>query len=562
MVTVAAWVDEDTILYDIDEEPASGHPSLVDVGPPVRPLTETLALTGGIGDVPYALSPDRRHLAKLNVHDARGPTVEVGSLPERLTDTPVGQPTVSAEGDTLLWSPDGRRIAYPAEVSGTSGDQGVRTLLVDVTTAGRTRVITGLLPSAWSPDGRLLAGPVCADAGCGLAVADLSSDRVETITSGEDVRLWDLAWSPRGVYLAYSVTGSDLGFEGVALWNRTTGQRHQLMPADEANPLTDLQWTSDGCRLYIAERQDGAPENRPVKAIWGLGPAWEDCWRVAPAPSGTTSALEEDLQNPQTGGPPPCPAPLLPGRRLVAYYGTPLGPGLGILGREDLLTTQARLNEQTRVYQDLVPDVETIPVFHMVTTIADEAAGPDEDYNHRVSHETVGQWIDAAEANGGWAILDVQPGRASLDVELSLIEPLLLEPTVHFAVDPEFMMADGGVPGKLLGHITGLQINQVQAQMDRIARTIGHRKMLVVHQFEDRMVEQKADILDYPFVEVAWDADGFGSPGSKISDYNEYKEETGFEYGGFKLFYDYDDPLMTPEQVVALDPPPSLVIYQ
>jgi hypothetical protein len=59
-----------------------------------------------------------------------------------------------------------------------------------------------------------------------------------------------------------------------------------------------------------------------------------------------------------------------------------------------------------------------------------------------------------------------------------------------------------------------------------------------------------------------WDADGFGGPGAKIGDYNQYRQEAGFEYGGFKLFYDYDQPVMTPEQVLGLEPPPSVVIYQ
>jgi hypothetical protein len=250
------------------------------------------------------------------------------------------------------------------------------------------------------------------------------------------------------------------------------------------------------------------------------------------------------------------------GRRLVAYYGTPLGLGLGVLGRNDFTTTLTLLNEQAQVYRDLDPEVQTIPVFHMVTTIADDFAGLDGNYNHRVSHDIIRLWIDGAEVAGGWVVLDVQPGRADLDEEIDLIEALLLEPTVHLAVDPEFIVSAEEVPGEDLGRIGGPQVNQVQARMDQIGRAIGRRKILVIHQFDDRMLEQKEAILHYPFVELVWDADGFGTPGSKIRDYNQYKVETGFEYGGFKLFYEYDEPLMTPEEVLALEPPPTLVIYQ
>ncbi|MCD8509521.1 MAG: hypothetical protein LRY73_06305 [Bacillus sp. (in: Bacteria)] len=45
---------------------------------------------------------------------------------------------------------------------------------------------------------------------------------------------------------------------------------------------------------------------------------------------------------------------------------------------------------------------------------------------------------------------------------------------------------------------------------------------------------------------------------------------TNIPYKGFKLWYyysdirgvHYDDPLMTPEEVMSLDPKPGLVIYQ
>jgi hypothetical protein len=235
---------------------------------------------------------------------------------------------------------------------------------------------------------------------------------------------------------------------------------------------------------------------------------------------------------------------------------------LGVLGRNDIATTLELLNEQAQVYRDLDPGVETVPVFHMVTTIADSYPGDDGDYNHRVAPDLIRRWIEGAKEAGGWSILDLQPGRADLATEWAVVEPLLLEPTVHLAVDPEFIVGDGEVPGDNLGRITGPQVNQIQAWLDRVARITGHRKILVVHQFNDRMIQQKGAILDYPFVELVWDADGFGSPWAKIEDYQQYRYEAGFEHGGFKLFYNEDEPLMTPEQVLALEPPPRVVIYQ
>jgi hypothetical protein len=76
------------------------------------------------------------------------------------------------------------------------------------------------------------------------------------------------------------------------------------------------------------------------------------------------------------------------------------------------------------------------------------------------------------------------------------------------------------------------------------------------------MFSDKEVIEDYPWVELVWDADGFGSPGSKIADFEQYAGEPGFEHGGFKLFYNYDAPLMTPRQVLRLEPFPVFVVYQ
>jgi hypothetical protein len=76
------------------------------------------------------------------------------------------------------------------------------------------------------------------------------------------------------------------------------------------------------------------------------------------------------------------------------------------------------------------------------------------------------------------------------------------------------------------------------------------------------MASNKDIIQDYPLVDLVWDADGFGGPGAKVGDYQQYRNEGGFEYGGFKIFYVYDSPALTPGQVMALDPPPAYIIYQ
>jgi hypothetical protein len=249
------------------------------------------------------------------------------------------------------------------------------------------------------------------------------------------------------------------------------------------------------------------------------------------------------------------------GQRFVSFYGT-TGPGLGILGRHSISDTLKMLNDQVQPYRELDPCVEIVPAFHIVVTVADANPGEDGDYNHRMDHEDVQTWIDSIHSAGGIAILDIQIARSTLTTELNYVEPLLRQTGVHLAIDPEFIVGEGEVPGTNLGSIDGEAINQAQAWLNTLAEQVGENKILVIHQFDDRMATNKDVVQDYPLVDLVWDADGFGGPGAKVGDYHQYRDEAGFEYGGLKIFYNYDSPVLTPGQVMALDPPPAYIIYQ
>jgi hypothetical protein len=87
-------------------------------------------------------------------------------------------------------------------------------------------------------------------------------------------------------------------------------------------------------------------------------------------------------------------------------------------------------------------------------------------------------------------------------------------------------------------------------------------KILVVHQFESDMVYNKDAITPLPGVDIILDMDGFGGKDEKIGNYGVFVRDELIEYGGMKLFYKQDTPLLTPAEIVALDPPALLVIYQ
>jgi len=247
---------------------------------------------------------------------------------------------------------------------------------------------------------------------------------------------------------------------------------------------------------------------------------------------------------------------------LVGLYGTPLGRGLGILGTVSPTETVTLAREQATAYQTLLTDTTVIPFFHMVVTIADAYPGEDGDYNHRVPTATIQLWIDVARANGLLAVLDIQPAHSPLPVELDYVAPFVRQRGVHLALDPEFTMPAGAVPGERLGSMDGDSVNLAQAWLTERAWEAGERKLLIIHQFDDRMFADKDRIQPYASVELIWDADGFGGPPAKIADHLQYAEEPGFEYSGFKLFYGYDVPLMTPADVLRLQPRPVFVVYQ
>ena len=246
--------------------------------------------------------------------------------------------------------------------------------------------------------------------------------------------------------------------------------------------------------------------------------------------------------------------------RLFAYYGSPTGPGLGILGNQSRSDTLIHLRQTMSSWQPYY-EKTLMPTYHMVTTVANPH--PPE-FRHQVSLPVIQEWIESAEANGVAVILDIQPGHADLMAEYYRVRQFLYEPHVHLAIDPEFVMAEGQIPLVDVGQLYASPINDIQADMNNIGYEIGLNRVLIIHQFKDSMIPDKNHIQAYPFVELLINGDGVGPPGAKIRNYNQYANEPGFEYGGFKLFpWHGDNPVMTPEWVMeALNPQPVLIIIQ
>jgi hypothetical protein len=177
--------------------------------------------------------------------------------------------------------------------------------------------------------------------------------------------------------------------------------------------------------------------------------------------------------------------------------------------------------------------------------------------------ETIREFVEFTQANDLLLIIDIQIGRTSVEKEMAIIEEFLIEPNVHLAIDPEFSMDEGQVPNEDIGGVDAEDINYAQEELARIVEE--HNlppKLLIVHRFTDGMIRDSDEIDEVENVQFILDFDGFGDPASKQSGYGLYANEDSVEYTGIKLFYDQDQPLMQPDDVLELDPPPDFVMYQ
>ena len=119
------------------------------------------------------------------------------------------------------------------------------------------------------------------------------------------------------------------------------------------------------------------------------------------------------------------------------------------------------------------------------------------------------------------------------------------------------------MPGTVIGEVDGSRVQGAVEMLSQIVQEKGlPSKVLIVHQFEEDMITNKDLITPLPGVDVVLDMDGFGGPNAKLQNYALFVQDQLIEYGGIKLFYKQDDPVLTPDEIVALDPPALVVIYQ
>ena len=254
---------------------------------------------------------------------------------------------------------------------------------------------------------------------------------------------------------------------------------------------------------------------------------------------------------------------VLRGCQIVAFYGYPGVPGLGVLGEAGPDTTAERTRAYAAQFDAANGAIGVIGAFHLIAAVAQASATADGSWLVRMPSALIEEWIAAAERNDFLVILDIQMGHSTVDTELAYVLPYLSNPRVHLALDPEWAMPPGVAPGAIIGGMDASAINRAQSLMsDYIAAHGLANRMLMVHQFVPQMIRDKPQLTWYPGVDLLIDTDGFGYPRQKIDNYNRYIAADGAPFGGMKLFFDEDIGLMSPADVNALVPQPSFIVYQ
>lgn len=271
----------------------------------------------------------------------------------------------------------------------------------------------------------------------------------------------------------------------------------------------------------------------------------------------------------EAGRPPPPPARLprggrsvLPEHRVVAHYGAPQAEALGILGIGPIAGVGPRLERTARRYAG-PRRKPVLPAMELISVIVTAAPGGDGRHRFRQDPATIRRYLRAARRARALLILDIQPGRSDFLIEARALRQFLVEPDVGLALDPEWRMRPGEVPGRVIGQVDAEEVNRVSGWLARLVKTRDlPDKLVLVHQFEDGMIERRGRLRPHRGIDFVLNADGFGTAPAKTATYGRVTRGGHGFATGFKLFREEDTGLMSPARVMRLRPRPDVVVYE
>lgn len=372
-----------------------------------------------------------------------------------------------------------------------------------------------------------------------------------------------------------TVAGEGAGEEGAGRSGEPTTELPAVAPADPPDEVLAVVEAGDAAVAAVATaRASGArvvpvaggdPRADPAAIAALAGAPLPERVVVLGAGLGPAERVRPRLEVAATGTELPGGGQVLfPGRRMVALYGHPGAPVLGVLGEQPVEAAVERAREVAAGYEGLVAE-PVVPAFEIITTVASASPGPDGDYSAELEVADLRPWVDAAEEAGLYVVLDLQPGRTDFLTQARRYEELLARPHVGLALDPEWRL---GPDQRHLEQIGSVGVDEVNAVADWLADlTRRHRlpqKLLLLHQFQLGMITDRARLdTSHDELAVLVHADGFGTPGQKLETWHALRAEPlPGVWWGWKNFIDEDQPTFTPAETVAVQPTPWFVSYQ
>jgi hypothetical protein len=251
-------------------------------------------------------------------------------------------------------------------------------------------------------------------------------------------------------------------------------------------------------------------------------------------------------------------------QRIVALYGSPGAPTLGLLGRQDDVATITLAREYAAGYVDADDGRTVVPGLDVIVTVASGSAEPTGDYSRRVPIARLRPLVDLAREEGVAVLLDLQPGRTDFLTQAQEYAELLREPHVHLALDPEWRI---GPRERHLTRIGSVEAAEVQAVADWLAALVREerlpQKVLMLHQFTLGMLPDRDTVVIPPELVGVVHMDGQGSLPAKERTYATITAGAAEQWAwGWKNFTRIDRPLATPERTLARVPVPVIVSYQ
>ena len=267
-------------------------------------------------------------------------------------------------------------------------------------------------------------------------------------------------------------------------------------------------------------------------------------------------------------GPAPLPGSILPQKRIVAYYGNPQSKRMGALGeypKDDMLR---RLKGEVARWEKADPSHQVQPALHLIAVVAQGEPGKAGKYRMIMPDAIVNQVYGWARESHAILFIDIQTGHDDIRTILPRFEWLLKNPDVHLVMDPEFnLIKSRKVPGTKIGTYDAADVNYASGYLKDLVRKYNlPPKVLIVHRFTRNGVTNAKSIVLRPEVQIVMNMDGWGAPWLKRDSYKDYVVAEPVQYTGFKLFYHNDtkkgDPLLTPQEVLRLQPKPLYIQYQ